>query len=414
MLDFKMILIVGLVAMNIDENVKNLLFELIRIPSIRGNEKPVIQLLYNRLLPLVDECHLVPMDNSIMNDPDYAFKLENFSYRDTCNLECIIKGYGGGKSVLFNAHVDVVPVSAGQKDPFTPIMKDGFVFGRGACDDKGQIAALYALVLFLKESGLRPKGDLIFHFVVEEENGGNGTLAMLRRGIKADAVIVVESSELNIITAVRGAVWFNLEVFGKSGHSGSGDTVSALQESVQAMAILRDYHDKVLRESRGNSLFDKFRDPMPITFGQLYAGDWPATTPAKAVLKGVFGFLPNKTRSEIQEGMRGIIRAKGDAWLREHFNLSFPMLNLDGGIIDADHPLVLSLRKAVKKNNYPGDIAAMTAACDACLYHNLTKIPTVVFGPGAVKYAHTNEERIALKEILSAGMILKDFVVSCY
>lgn len=397
--------------MDIEKKVKEFLFELISIPSTRGKEGPAIQFIYNEIKSLVDECELIRVDDSIMDDPDYAFKLENFTYKNTPELECRIKGSSGGKSVVFNAHVDVVPPSAGQKDPFTPTLRDGIIFGRGACDDKGQVAVLFSLILLLKEKGIKPKGDIIFHFVFEEENGGNGTLAMIRRGVKANAAVVAESSELNVITSVRGAVWFKVEVFGKAGHSGqSRGNVSAIKKAFQAMQILEDYHDRVLGESRGIPLFDKYENPMPITFGQFNAGDWPATVPAKAVFKGVFGFLPNRNRFEIQKGIKESIQEKGDDWLKNNCRISFPMLNSDGNVISPEHPLVLSLQKAIKKNGYPGKIKAMTASADAWLYNNQANIPTVIFGAGSIKYAHSNFEQIALKEILDAGVILKDFL----
>lgn len=397
--------------MDIKKKVKEFLFELISIPSTRGKEGPAIQLIYNEIKSLVDECELVKVDDSIMDDSDYAFKLENFTYKNTPELECRIKGSSNGKSVVFNAHVDVVPPSAGQKDPFIPTLKNGIIFGRGACDDKGQVAALFSLILLLKEKGIKPKGDIIFHFVVEEENGGNGTLAMIRRGIKADAAVVMESSEMNVVTAVRGAVWFKVEVFGKAGHSGqSRGNVSAIKKAFQAMQILEAYHDEVLKESREVPLFDEYENPMPITFGQFNAGDWPATVPARAVFKGVFGFLPNKNRFEIQKGIKKSIQEKGDAWLKNNCRISFPMLNSDGNVISTEHPLVLSLQKAIKKNGYPGKVKAMTASSDAWLYNNQAKIPTIIFGAGSIKYAHSNFEQIALKEILDAGVILKDFL----
>ena len=88
--------------------------------------------------------------------------------------------------------------------------------GGDAVDAKGQVATLYALGLLIKERKIELPGKVIFHLVVEEENGGNGTLAMVRRGVKADAAVVLEPSELNVIPAVRGAVWFQIKVVWKS------------------------------------------------------------------------------------------------------------------------------------------------------------------------------------------------------
>jgi acetylornithine deacetylase len=385
--------------------------DLIRIESIRGNEGPASRYVLENIAPYVDSCELVPIADSIMQDPDYAFPLPGHTYKDTPNVECIIKGSGEAGAVVFNAHLDVVPPSEGQVDAFRPCEENGIIYGRGASDDKGQVATLFALALLLRERGIRPKFDLIFHFVVEEENGGNGTLAMIRRGVHAKAAIVLESTNLAVVPAVRGAVWFELKVFGKAAHSGNTlGRVSALDEAFKAIQIFRNYHDRLLAESRHLPLFDQYPDPMPLTIGQCQAGTWPSSVPALAVLKGLLGFLPNHNRHEIKQGLREALLKDGDEWLRENFELTFPMLNSDGNSLPIDHPLVTGLVEATIRNGFPGHIQAMTAACDAWFYQNQAGIPTVVFGPGSLTYAHSKDEQIVLEEILKAAEILADFI----
>ncbi|MEJ2710605.1 MAG: M20/M25/M40 family metallo-hydrolase [Anaerolineales bacterium] len=397
----------------INQEVRRLLFELIAIPSTRGKEGPAMRCLQERITPYVDSAELIFVDDTLMDDRDYAFPIQGISYQDTPNLECIIRGKGNGPKIIFNTHLDVVPPSEGQENAFTPVIRDGVIFGRGACDAKGQAATLFALAMLMKQKNVQPPGDIIFHYVFEEENGGNGTLAMIRRGAEADAAIILEPSELAIIPAVRGAVWFQLKTYGQAGHSGSkGSTVSALAKAIQGMQILEVYHDRLLSASRGIPLFDDFEDPMPITFGQCTAGKWPASVPSEAVVKGVLGFLTNKNRFEIQEETRQAILKEGDAWLREHFELTFPMLNSDGNFIPVDHPLTQTLVRAARKHGLPGDVRAMTAACDAWFYNNQAKIPTVVFGPGSLTHAHSQNEQIRLEEILTAAAILLDFVLA--
>jgi acetylornithine deacetylase len=397
---------------HIRQKVQSLLTDLIRFPSTRGKEGSAIRYLHEQLAPLTDACHLVPIDDTIMEDPDYAFPLPGYTYQDAVNLECIIKGTGEGPTVIFNTHLDVVPPSEGQTEAFKPRVEQGVIFGRGACDAKGQAATLYALALLLHERGLRLPADVIFHFVVEEENGGNGTLAMIRREVQADAAIVLEPTELAIIPAVRGAVWFQLRVLGQAGHSGNPKSrISALDKAIQAMEILKAYHDSLLAGSRGIALFDAFQDPMPLTFGQCCAGIWPASVPAEAVVKGVLGFLPNRNRFQVQQGMVEALKANGDAWLRDHFELTFPMLNSDGNMIPLDHPVVRSLRTAVRQNNTEEKVTAMTASCDAWLYNNQAKIPTVVFGPGSLSHAHSKAEQVKLDDVIKGAAILIDFLV---
>ncbi len=395
----------------IRDSVRDLLLEIIRIPSTRGNEGPAMRHLQKAMAPFVDYANLVEVDDAIMSDPDYAFPLPGFSYADTPNLECFIHGHNNGRKIVFNAHIDVVPPSEGQDRAYDPYVEGDLIYGRGACDDKGPAVVMYAMARMLQERGVKPPGDLIFHFVIEEENGGNGTLALVRRGVEADAAVVLEGSDFAIFPTVRGAVWFELKTFGRAGHSGSAaTTISALKKAVQAMDILEGYHDRLLEASRGIPLFDVHENPMPITFGQIEAGSWPSMVPAEATVKGVLGFLTNKTRHQVQEEMRDAILEEGDEWLRENFELNFPMLNSDGNKIPEDHPLVQALVRAVQKHGKEGELRGMTGSCDAWFYNNMAEIPTVVFGPGSIVHAHTRDEQIKLSDIMLSAEILLDFI----
>ncbi len=386
------------------------LCDLIRIPSTRGNEGPVNRLVAERMGDLCTQAELMQIPESFKDDPLYSWPLPGLTYQDTQNLRLTLAGSSpGSRNLILNAHSDVVPPSKNQKDPFTPAIRNGIVYGRGACDDKGQIAVVHLLLSTLKKLRLRPGGTVTVDIVVEEENGGNGTLFMTRRPVRADAAIVLEASEHKIFTAVRGATWFEVICHGKPGHSGrSSDVVSALKEAVKAMGALEGYHDRLLAASRGfNPLFDAYENPMPVTFGMLHAGDWPATAPATASIKGVFGFLPNTTVRAVQQGMIDAIRNSPHEYLREHFEILFHMLNNEGNELPVDSPLVQELLAAALDAGAPVEPSAMTAACDAWRYARMN-IPTVVMGAGSLKYAHSNEEQISISEIEeTAGILLR-------
>ncbi len=392
-------------------SVQRLLEDLIALPTTRGHERMGMTYLQEAMRAFTDRSTLVPVDDSIRNDPHYAFPLPDLRYTRTVNLEGVIEGTGQAPPIVFNTHMDVVPGSEGQENAFTPLARDGLVFGRGSCDAKGQIATLFALAKLIRQSGAPPM-DVIFHVVVEEENGGNGTLAMVRRGVRAQAAVVLEPSDLRIFAAVRGAVWFRLRTSGRAGHSGNpGPRISALDQAIEAMAVLRAYHDTLLERGRGFALFDEYEDPMPITFGECTAGTWPASVPSEAIVKGVLGFLPHVDKATVQKEMRDAVAACEDEWLREHTELTFPMLNNDGYVLSADHPLVAALAESARTCRVPTGVTAMTASCDAWLYNNLAEIPTVVFGPGSLAHAHSSDEHVRMSDIMNAAHILHDLVM---
>ncbi len=382
--------------------------KLISIPSLSGNEEKAIQFIYDAFLPLTDEIELVALSDKIKNDPDYSTPIPSLQYKGRHNIRAVFKGTGDGRTVLFNTHADIVPAQPSQFDPF---VKDGAIYGRGACDAKGQIATLYLLLCLLKQEKIWLKGDIIIHIVVEEENGGNGTLSAIRKSEQADAAIVMEPTSLKILSSVRGAVWFRVKTRGKPGHSGSGGKrISAMDLAIETKQILAGYHQKLLAASKGITLFDDYENPMPITFGKLHAGDWPATIPQHAALEGVLGFLPNKNRFQIMDEIKNEIGSNGSEELKANFDLEF-MYRHDAHVLPVNHSLVATLYQSCKKLNLPAEIAAMVASCDSWFYNNQLNIPTVVFGVGDLAVAHSDHEHIKISDLESAAKVLMNFLM---
>ncbi len=131
-------------------------------------------------------------------------------------------GAGGGRSLAFNAHVDVVPVgdpSAWSQEPFTGALVDGRLYGRGATDMKGGLAAALWAVKSVLEQGVRPGGDILFHVVSDEEVVGNGTREIVERVPAADVTVSLEPTELRLCAAEGGLVHFRIEVDGVEAHA---------------------------------------------------------------------------------------------------------------------------------------------------------------------------------------------------
>ena len=386
------------------------LSDIIRFPSTPGKEHEEMVFLSEACRGMGAEVEKVPMTDALRSDPDYCDPIPNIKYDGRFNLRLVRQGTGGGRTLLFNTHTDVVPPSEDMPTPWTPRVENGVLHGRGACDAKGQVATVFLVYKALEAMKAKFKGDVVAHIVNEEEVGGNGTLAMTRRGERADGCVVLEPTSGKLFTSIRGAVWFRLEFTGKAGHSGqAGQTRSALLMARDAIKILEDYHVDLLKKSRGFPLFDPYPNPMPITFGHLEAGNWPAAAPSRAVMEGVLGLLPNKTKEQVCEEMRAALRAGGDEFLANNTKLSF-MYRHDSSVLDPEHALPQGLLRAAKQTGRPLEIGAMTASCDAWFYNNLLGIPTVVCGPGTLKVAHSKDEQIPLQEIADTAKTLLAFM----
>ena len=419
-------------AMQIRETVaallpaaQTLLCDMIRYPSTSGQEHELMLFLERHFAGRGLEVERRPMHDALRDDSGYSSPVEGIRYDGRFNLRLRRPGSGGGRTVMFNAHSDVVPPSPGQDQAFEPRVEDGAVHGRGACDDKGQIALLALTLATLDALDVRTGGDILAHVVCEEENGGNGSLAMTRAGERADACIVLEPTEGRLLTSIRGAVWFRLVFRGVAGHSGmAGKTVSALLKARDAIGILERYHAGLLAASRGFPLFDPYPNPMPITFGKLNAGNWPAAAPNTAVLEGVLGLLPNRTADQVCREMHAALVGgglKGEWTVKasaaelpaegDDFRLSF-MYRHDSSVLDPEHELPRSLLASLRSCGQSPKVDAMTASCDACYYRNDLGIPVLVFGAGTLGVAHSIRENIRMADIAAAAEGLVHFIAT--
>jgi len=386
------------------------LLRLVQFKSISSYEGPAMEWIYEQFKNISDECEKIPVPEDIVNDPEFSFRIDNQPYEKRPNVRAVLKGDGTGKSVIFNAHVDVVPPSKGQVHPFDPFVEDGILYGRGACDDKGQIAVMWTVFKIFKKLGIRPKGDVILHLVIEEETGGNGTLAMIRRGEKADCCINLEPCSNNILTSVRGAVWFTSTFYGRAGHSGTAETtVSALDMAIEAINIIKEYHDELLAKTiNDDTLFAKYANPMPVTFGQNKGGDWPAMAPQKQVIKGVFGFLTTpkeKVMSELIER----VKTRGPEWLRDNFEMTFQYRH-DTSTNDPELPFVKTLAECYMAMGIKSGIGAMPASSDLWFYTNILGVPGLVTGCGNLIDAHTSQEKVVLKDVINSASVMTQFI----
>ena len=353
----------------------------------------------------------VPLSDDLLKDPDYSDPVPGIHYDGRYNLRLHRPGRNRGRTLLFNAHTDVVPPSEGMSTPYKAQREGGVIRGRGACDDKGQVATLFLVLSVLDSLRITLQGDVIGHLVVEEENGGNGTLAMVRRGEEADGCVVLEPSDGRLYTSIRGAVWFRILFHGKAGHSGqAGAMRSALLMARDAMSALEQFHAELLEASRGDPLFDVYPNPMPLTFGRLHAGNWPSAAPSLATLEGVLGFLPNRTKEQVCQDIRSALERHGDGCLGENFDLEF-MYRHDCSVVDPAQPLPQALVESAGSVGLPLDIAGMTASCDAWFYNNQSGIPTVVYGPGTLSVAHSKDEQIRMEDIAGAAEMLVRLVL---
>jgi acetylornithine deacetylase len=265
------------------------------------------------------------------------------------------------------------------------------------------VSALLALRT-LDHFGIELAGDLETQLVIEEEVGGNGALALILAGRRADGVVVLEPSDLDIHPAGRGALWFRVDVAGRSTHMAYiREGVNAAKEAIKVIRALEQYEQRLIADSRDNPLFARYEQPVMVNIGMLHSGDWPATVPAQATIEGGVGFLPNRNLEIVKKEVQEAIVKGTDDWVRGHHQVSFGRLHNEAYQLEADHPLVAALQRACGDAEVEPVVCGMVASCDARLYYHRGGMSPVVFGPGTARYAHSREEQVRISDVQRAA-----------
>ena len=375
---------------------------LLEIPSLSGHEEAATEYIFNAFRALGCECRLAEIPRDLSSDPLYAFVNGRPQHENRYNV--IAKLGSGPGGIVFNTHIDTVPPA--NDIPF--MLRGDVIYGRGTCDAKGQLAVIYLVYKALLDAGSILAAPVTAHFVVEEENGGNGSLAILRsEDMKFDRAVVLEPTQLKIMTAARGAIWFRIKFHGVSGHSGDASkSYSALLYAIQGMKLITAYHQELLDLQRGTSPFEKYANPMPLTFGALHSGRWPSIIPDEAILEGVLGFLPGKTDSDICDEL---CKALDTEELRGRCEIEFTFRR-NPVVTSRDNPLVADMAVACERAGITPVLDVLTCFCDAWIY-GMCNIPVVVFGAGSLSDAHSAHEIVTVSELKKAALVLANLII---
>ncbi|MEE6451234.1 peptidase [Gottfriedia acidiceleris] len=390
----------------------DLLKQLVMENSVSGNESKAQAIVLEKLRELDLDLDVWEPDLKEMKEHPYFISTRD-SFTGSPNIVATLKGTSGGKSMILNGHIDVVPEGNIQQwtyPPYSATVVDNKLYGRGATDMKGGNVALILAIEAIKRSGITLKGNVYFQSVIEEESGGAGTLATILRGYTADGVIIPEPTNMKFFIKQQGSMWFRLKVKGKVAHGGTRyEGVSAIEKSVLIIQQIQKLEQ--LRNQRiADPLYDGVPIPIPINIGTINGGTWPSSVSDLVTLEGRFGVAPNEKLEDAKiefENWIDHIKNLDDWFVENPVEVEWFGARWVPGTVEADSELVKTLQRnyleTMKQNPV---VEAAPWGTDGGLFTQILNIPMIVFGPGETKVAHYPDEFIDLDQMFLAAEII--------
>jgi len=346
--------------------------------------------------------------SGIENDPSWL-KGRDYS-NNRRDVVASWKGRGEGHSLLFSGHIDVAPFEPDNwkvARPYEPIEKEGRLYGRGSLDMKGGLAAAYWAIRILKEAGFKPKGDVIFESVVDEEfAGGNGTLASRLKGYNAELAILVEPTRMKICNACLGAFLGNLIIKGKSGMPFMGYSIkNPIEGAARAVELFKDW-ECYWRSINSHDLFKEPGEELNVVLWNIdskTSGEFTQMgVPLITNLSWIVWSYPGMSEE--------IFYNKFKEFWERHFKSDQVLKSFEYEIIPAFHyvkpwesdPNDNGIKKLIEVYKEYTDkdpiVGGASLSCDMAIYGNQGKMPVIILGPRGDNL-HASDEWVLLEDI---------------
>ena len=402
--------ILSAVDANFDRQLE-CLSELVSHPSTRGQEQSAQNFMASEMeqrglavdrwqVDVDDICHL----------PGFSPVIGN--YQDAVNVVGTHKSNSkNGRSLILNGHIDVVPegpLDMWDRPPYDPYIDGDWMYGRGSGDMKaGLISNLFALDA-LKTCGLAPAADVFVQSVVEEECTGNGALACLQRGYRADAALIPEPFAECLVSAQVGVIWFQVQLRGLPTHVAyAGEGSNAIEAAIPLISALHKLEEKWNGPDCRHDAYCHVDHPLNLNVGKIEGGDWTSSVPAWCIFDVRMGIFPGQDIDEARREIEATLMdaAKQNAFLRENDPVIVYHGFLAEGYALSEHKgasavqSISALEEAHRLvTGEPLDHIPITATTDARFFGLYADTPALVYGPKA-EAIHGFNERVSIESI---------------
>lgn len=300
------------------------------------------------------------------------------------------------RRIVFAPHLDTVN---GTPEQFTPRLKEGRLWGRGACDTKGSVAAMFMALCERAASGPPIKDTQItFAGLVDEECGQAGSRALARSGFKADLAIVGEATRLRVVSAHKGSLWLRLETRGKAAHGAQPELGrNAIYSMARVVTLLETEYADSLRRRRPHPVLGR----PTVSVGAISGGAQPNIVPDQCAVQVDRRTLPGESPRSVCGELAALFRKH-----RLPVTVAGIKRDLCPALeTDVHLPATAGFMRALGQTQP----SAVRYFCDAAILAG-AGIPSLVFGPGDIAQAHTSEEWIAVAEVERAKDLLANYL----
>jgi acetylornithine deacetylase len=322
-----------------------------------------------------------------------------------------------GRSLILNGHIDVVPtgpLDMWSTPPFVPEIRGGWMHGRGAGDMKAGLAANLFALDALTRLGLAPAGDVYLQSVVEEECTGNGALACLERGYRADAVIIPEPMGKELMSAQVGVIWFQVKLRGRPAHvavAGTGaNAIEACYPIMQALHRLEHEWNE-----RGHPAFAGHAHPINFVVSRIDGGDWTSSVPAWSTFDMRISLFPGMALEQVRAEVEGCIAAAAAA---DPYLVANPPQVVYHGFMAEGWELPAGTEAQAVLAQCHGTVTGKplatgpsTGTTDARFFGLYGGMPALVYGPTAERI-HAFDERVELESIRRVTQTIALFIAN--
>lgn len=319
------------------------------------------------------------------------------------NVVGVRRGRGGGRSLLWNGHLDTVGVQ-GMADPYSAAVRDGRLYGRGSQDMKGSLAAMLAAVKALNDDATTLDGDLIVTGVADEEHASIGMIDLVRH-VHADAAIVTEPTDMALVCGHRGFVWYRVEAHGRAAHgSRYAEGVDAIMHMGRFLAEL----DKLEQELRSRPPHP-LAGPPSLHASTIHGGTELSIYPALCRLEVERRTVPGETVEQATQELQAICDRLHAADSAVQLTVT-PFLDRAPFAVSEDAPIVQAVARQLTRRlgHAPAQVGA-TFWTDAALLAE-AGIDTVLVGP-AGQGLHSAEEWVELRSVVDLAAVLAETAV---